>query len=95
MDTLRKYTGDINELGKAEQFFLSLMRVPDLRERLKSLVFKREFDTKVHDILADIEIVDSAMNELREAPRLRKILEVKNTIFIVNILFLSVHFSNW
>ena len=74
-DTLRKYNGDPNDLGKAEQFFLKLMTIPDLRDRLHCFVYKREFESITHDILSDIEMVDSAISELREAHRFKKILE--------------------
>src|SRR5689334_13756955 len=93
METLRKYDGDVNDLGKAELFFLKLMVIPDLRERLQAFVHKREFATKMQDIQADIEIVDSAMNELKDSTRFKKIIEVSqyyNTIHYNELMNLAV-----
>jgi hypothetical protein len=53
------------------------MVIPDLRERLQAFVYKREFATKLQDIQGDIEIVDSAMNEVKESIKFKKILEVQ------------------
>jgi len=77
IESLKKYIdagSDVSKLGQAETFFIELMAIPNLSGRLSSWVFKREFDFKLADILADIEMVNSAVVELKKSTKFTKIL---------------------
>jgi ankyrin repeat protein len=79
IDSLKKYIeagSDVSKLGQAEHFFLELMRIENLAGRLSAWVFKREFDFKLADILADIEMVNNAVVELKKSAKFTKLLHV-------------------
>lgn len=79
VDSLKKYIeagSDVSKLGQAEHFFLELMAIDNLAGRLSAWVFKREFDFKLADILADIEMVNNAVVELKKSAKFTKLLHV-------------------
>lgn len=43
MALLKAYTGDVEQLGTAERFFLEVMDVPRLGERIKVLLVKEQY----------------------------------------------------
>jgi hypothetical protein len=47
---LKAYKGDKDKLGKTEQFFMEIMEIPRLGNRLECFVYKREFVNKVMEI---------------------------------------------
>ncbi|KAL6068783.1 Protein diaphanous 1 [Balamuthia mandrillaris] len=76
IELLTQFKGDKNKLGMAEQFFLLIMDIPRLKERLQCFVYKKEFAERLQELKADIKLTNIAMHEVRTAPKLRRIMEV-------------------
>nr|XP_043626419.1 formin-like protein 18 isoform X2 [Erigeron canadensis] len=63
METLKGYKGEKDKLGKCEQFFLELMRVPRTESKLRVFSFKLQFKAQVSDLRNSLNIVNSAVEE--------------------------------
>ncbi|KAH9661093.1 Formin-like protein 13 [Citrus sinensis] len=69
MDLLKGYTGDKEKLGKCEQFFLELMKVPRVESKLRVFSFKIQFHTQVRNsaklrrIMQTILSLGNALNQ--------------------------------
>eukprot|EP00252_Welwitschia_mirabilis_P014797 TRINITY_DN3279_c0_g2_i1.p1 TRINITY_DN3279_c0_g2~~TRINITY_DN3279_c0_g2_i1.p1 ORF type:complete len:1110 (+),score=268.25 TRINITY_DN3279_c0_g2_i1:355-3684(+) len=75
MDLLKGYTGDKENLGRCEQFFLEMMKVPRVESKLRVFLFKIQFSSQVADLRKELSIVKSASQEVRESLKLRKIMQ--------------------
>ncbi|PWA70933.1 Formin-like protein 6 [Artemisia annua] len=66
---IKGYKGDINMLGKCEQFFLELMKVPRSKDKLKVLSYKFQFSTQIRSsvkfrrIMQTILSLGNALNQ--------------------------------
>lgn len=74
MEQLKGYTGDKENLGKCEQFFLELMKVPRVESKLRVFCFKMQFNSQVSDLRNNLNIVNSASEEVRSSEKLRRIM---------------------
>ncbi|KAK8620120.1 hypothetical protein V6N13_066605 [Hibiscus sabdariffa] len=63
MELLKGYTGDKDKLGKCEQFFLELMKVPRVESKLLVFSFKIQFRSQVSDLRRSLNIVNSTAEE--------------------------------
>ncbi|XP_042507559.1 formin-like protein 18 isoform X2 [Macadamia integrifolia] len=63
MELLKGYNGDKENLGKCEQFFLELMKVPRVESKLRVFSFKIQFRSQVSDLRKNLNIVNSAAEE--------------------------------
>ncbi|CAL0323150.1 unnamed protein product [Lupinus luteus] len=75
MEMLKGYTGDKDNLGKCEQFFLEMMKVPRVENKLRVFSFKMQFCTQVKDLRRDLSIVNSASEEIRNSVKLKRIMQ--------------------
>ncbi|KAK2398914.1 formin protein [Trifolium repens] len=75
MDQLKAYTGDKDNLGKCEQFFLELMKVPRVESKLRVFCFKMQFCSQVLELKRDLNIVNSASEEIRNSVKLKRIMQ--------------------
>lgn len=75
MDTLRAFDGDKETLGKCEQFFLELMRVPRAEAKLRVFSFKIQFATQVQELRASLEVINCASSEVKGSMKLRRIMQ--------------------
>ncbi|OAY74248.1 Formin-like protein 5 [Ananas comosus] len=75
MELLKNYTGDKENLGKCEQFFLELMKVPRVESKLRVFSFKIQFRSQVADLRKSLNIVDSACEEIRNSVKLKEIMK--------------------
>ncbi|XP_075505050.1 formin-like protein 20 [Primulina tabacum] len=84
MELLKGYTGDMENLGKCEQFFLELMKVPRVESKLRVFLFKIQFNSQVSDFKKSLNIVNSACEEVRMSIKLKEIL--KKILYLGNTL---------
>ncbi|KAF9681308.1 hypothetical protein SADUNF_Sadunf06G0212600 [Salix dunnii] len=63
MELLKGYNGDKENLGKCEQFFLEMMKVPRAESKLRVFSFKIQFQSQVSDLRGNLNIVNSASEE--------------------------------
>uniref|UniRef100_I1PJM2 Formin-like protein n=1 Tax=Oryza glaberrima TaxID=4538 RepID=I1PJM2_ORYGL len=75
MELLKNYTGDKETLGKCEQFFLELMKVPRVESKFRIFAFKIQFQSQIRDVRKNLLTVSSACEELRGSEKLKVIME--------------------
>ncbi|XP_021899384.1 formin-like protein 13, partial [Carica papaya] len=75
MELLKGYTGEKEKLGKCEQFFLELMKVPRAESKLRVFSFKMQFQTQVSDLRNSLNVVNSATEEIRNSFKFMRIMQ--------------------
>ncbi|XP_010552827.1 PREDICTED: formin-like protein 18 isoform X2 [Tarenaya hassleriana] len=75
IDLLKGYTGDKENLGRCEQFFLELLKVPRVESKLRVLSFKIQFRSQVSDLRTNLNIINSAADEVRSSVKLKRIMQ--------------------
>ncbi|KAL3844083.1 hypothetical protein ACJIZ3_001486 [Penstemon smallii] len=75
IELLKNYKGDKENLGKCEQFFLELMKVPRVESKLRVFSFKIQFCSQVSDLRKSLNIVNSASEEVRSSVKLKRIMQ--------------------
>ncbi|KAF6171761.1 hypothetical protein GIB67_007282 [Kingdonia uniflora] len=84
MELLKGYSGDKETLGKCEQFFMELMKVPRVESKLRVFSFKIQFGSQVADFRKSLIIVLSASEEVRNSIKLKEIM--KRILFLGNAI---------
>ncbi|KAL9399657.1 hypothetical protein Peur_008618 [Populus x canadensis] len=75
MELLKGYTGEKEKLGKCEQFFLELMKVPRVESKLRVFSFKMQFHSQVSDLRRSLNVVNSAAEEIKNSAKLKRIMQ--------------------
>lgn len=75
MELLKNYNGDKENLGKCEQFFLELLKVPRVESKLRVFSFKIQFCSQVSELRNSLNIVNSASEEVRNSIKLKRIMQ--------------------
>ncbi|CAI0394235.1 unnamed protein product [Linum tenue] len=75
MELLKGYKGDNERLGKCEKFFLELMKVPRVESKLRVFSFKLQFSQQVSDLRRNLNVVNSAAEEIRSSLKLKRIMQ--------------------
>ncbi|XP_031483035.1 formin-like protein 6 isoform X2 [Nymphaea colorata] len=75
MELLKGYGGNAESLGKCEQFFLELMKVPRVESKLRVFSFKIQFYSQVSDLRKNLNIVNSAAEEIKNSIKLKMIMQ--------------------
>ncbi|XP_057474709.1 LOW QUALITY PROTEIN: formin-like protein 20 [Actinidia eriantha] len=84
MELLKGYTGDKENLGKCEQFFLELMKVPRVESKLRVFLFKILFNSQISEFKKSLNTVNSACEEVRNSMKLKEIM--KKILYLGNTL---------
>ncbi|KAJ0248169.1 Formin-like protein 18 [Hirschfeldia incana] len=74
-ELLKGYTGDKENLGRCEQFFLELLKVPRVETKLRVFSYKIQFHSQVTDLRRGLNIVHDAANEVRGSAKLKRIMQ--------------------
>lgn len=82
--SLEEYRDRMDELNEAEQFALTLCSIKRLEPRLKSMIFKLEFEEQISDIKPAMKDAIAACEEVKRSQKLAKIL--KHILVIGNIM---------
>ncbi|CAA0838269.1 Formin-like protein 14 [Striga hermonthica] len=80
METLKNYNGDKEMLGKCEQFFLELMKVPRVESKLRVFAFTITFASQVEDLKRNLNTINDASQEVKESSKLRQIMQTILTL---------------
>lgn len=75
MELLKNYNGDKDNLGKCEQFFLELMKVPRVESKLRVFSFKIQFNAQISDLRNSLNTVDNACAQIRNSVKLKEIMK--------------------
>ncbi|KAL0312104.1 UNVERIFIED_CONTAM: Formin-like protein 18 [Sesamum radiatum] len=81
IELLKNYKGDKENLGKCEQFFLELIKVPRVESKLRVFSFKIQFSSQVSDLRNSLNTVNSTSEEASSAVgfRLDSLLKLTET----------------
>ncbi|GFP79358.1 formin-like protein 3 [Phtheirospermum japonicum] len=80
METLKNYNGNKEMLGKCEQFFLELMKVPRVESKLRVFAFTITFTSQVKDLKLNLNTINDATREVKESLKLRQIMQTILTL---------------
>ncbi|KAJ4792637.1 Formin-like protein [Rhynchospora pubera] len=75
VEKLRSYKGDIEKLGKCEQYFLEIMKVPRFEPKLRILAFKIKFRNQVAELKVNLSIVNAVAEEVSCSTKLKRIMK--------------------
>lgn len=75
MELLKGYKGEKEKLRKCEQFFLELMQVPRTESKLRVFSFKIQFQSQVSDLRKSLNIVNSAVEQIRGSAKLKRVMQ--------------------
>ncbi|CAN0407837.1 unnamed protein product, partial [Discosporangium mesarthrocarpum] len=74
--TLLAFNGDKQKLGTAEKFMLEMLQVPVRGARLKGMLYKQLFHSRVDEMLSMAGLINSACLDVRLSQRLKKLLGI-------------------
>ncbi|KAL8265403.1 hypothetical protein R6Q59_023533 [Mikania micrantha] len=80
MELLKGYKGERDKLGKCEQFFLELMKVPRTESKLKVFSFKLQFGSQVSDLRKSLNSVNSAVEQVRSSSKFKRVMQTILTL---------------
>ena len=75
IEKITKYNGELEELGTSEQYFLQVMGIKRLEQRIQSMIFKEQSSTMINSIAQDINLVKRAGDDLKNSKTMVKLLE--------------------
>ncbi|KAI9267814.1 Formin, FH2 domain-containing protein [Sporodiniella umbellata] len=84
IEIVKEYQGDVNMLGNAERYFIAIMYIPRLADRLNCMIFRRRFNQELKEIIPELDTIQMAINELKESARFKRVL--KTVLAIGNYL---------
>ena len=76
IELITTYEGDLTLLSDADQFFLKIKEIPNIKERLECWKFKKSFKDIISNLKPDIEIIIEGIKELKESESFMKILGI-------------------
>ncbi|GKD87197.1 formin-like protein 13 isoform X1, partial [Tanacetum coccineum] len=80
METLKGYKGETDKLGKCEQFFMELMKVPRTESKLRVFLFKLQFGSQVSDLRKSLNSVNTAVEQVRSSSKFKRIMQTILTL---------------
>eukprot|EP00026_Physarum_polycephalum_P002105 Phypoly_transcript_02109.p1 GENE.Phypoly_transcript_02109~~Phypoly_transcript_02109.p1 ORF type:complete len:929 (+),score=183.79 Phypoly_transcript_02109:168-2954(+) len=75
IEALNSLTGDKNTLSVAEKYFLEVASVPRLKQKIKALILKNQFNGRIEKLTNVFTTVKQAAMQLSDATNLLKLLE--------------------
>ncbi|CAA0384261.1 unnamed protein product [Arabidopsis thaliana] len=74
-ELLKGFIRNKETLGRCEQFFLELLKVPRVETKLRVFSFKIQFHSQVTDLRTGLNTIHSATNEVRGSTKLKRIMQ--------------------
>eukprot|EP00256_Glycine_max_P010908 XP_003522311.1 formin-like protein 20 isoform X1 [Glycine max] len=84
IELLKGYTGDKENLGRCEKYFLELMKVPRVESKFRVFSFKIQFRTQITEFKKSLNTVNAACEEVRNSFKLKEIM--KKILYLGNTL---------
>ncbi|KAL7587823.1 hypothetical protein Lser_V15G37977 [Lactuca serriola] len=75
MELLKGYKGEREKLGKCEQFFIELMRIPRAEAKLTVFSYKLQFSKLVSDLRNCVNVVYLSVEQLISSVKLRRVMQ--------------------
>ncbi|KAJ7591544.1 hypothetical protein C8J56DRAFT_1003980 [Mycena floridula] len=73
--TALKAFGDVSKLSKADQYFFEVMSIPRLNERIPCMVYRRQLETEIMEIRAQLDVLRNSALELRGSNRFKQLIQ--------------------
>ncbi|KAK7601114.1 hypothetical protein V9T40_008555 [Parthenolecanium corni] len=73
---LEEHSEEIDSLARADRFLYEISKIPHYEQRLRSLHYKKRFNTWVSEIQPRVRAVMEASREVARSRRLKKLLEI-------------------
>ncbi|CAH1449234.1 unnamed protein product [Lactuca virosa] len=80
MEVLKNYKGEKDKLGKCEQFFLELMKVPRTESKLRVFSFKLQFGSQAKDLRKSLNSVNTAVEQVRSSSKFKRVMQTILTL---------------
>ncbi|KAG0149853.1 hypothetical protein CROQUDRAFT_668962 [Cronartium quercuum f. sp. fusiforme G11] len=84
IEAIKSFEGDRGTLSRADQYFIKVMDIPRLHQRLTAMIYRRRFETEVDELGPELGVLRCATAEIRNSLKLRKImlcvLEIGNVL---------------
>ncbi|CAI8611387.1 unnamed protein product [Vicia faba] len=80
MEIIKSYNGEKEKLGRCEQFFMELMKIPRVESKLRVFSFKIQFYSQVSDLKNSLSAVNAASEEIRSSVKLKRIMQTILTL---------------
>ncbi|XP_024961028.1 formin-like protein 13 [Cynara cardunculus var. scolymus] len=80
MELLKGYKGERDKLGKCEQFFMELMKVPRTESKLRVFSFKLQFGSQVSDLRKSLNSVNTAVEQVRSSSKFKRVMQTILTL---------------
>ena len=65
---------------QAERFMLEMLKLPDSEERLRSLMYMRQFHSRLSELRNDVKVIERACDDVKISLELKKLLKVVLTL---------------
>lgn len=75
-ELIKMYSGDVNELGRPQQFYRELISVPEYANRIKAMIFASHKDDTYAETQLKIQQLTDGFTSLQSNYRFHHILEV-------------------
>ncbi|KAJ1440629.1 hypothetical protein B484DRAFT_140080 [Ochromonadaceae sp. CCMP2298] len=72
---LKAYRGEMGMLGQAEQYMTVMMDFPSAPNRIKCMIYKQVFRTRVGECKAKLAKIENACDDVKMSLRLKKLLK--------------------
>eukprot|EP01099_Mayorella_cantabrigiensis_P004856 TRINITY_DN3736_c0_g3_i2.p1 TRINITY_DN3736_c0_g3~~TRINITY_DN3736_c0_g3_i2.p1 ORF type:complete len:550 (-),score=209.86 TRINITY_DN3736_c0_g3_i2:178-1674(-) len=73
---LTEYTGEVDKLGIPERFFLEMMSIPRMDQKLESYLTERTFETRCSSCENGIAAIHETCQAFVKSPKWKKLLEI-------------------
>lgn len=74
LNILKDFDGQSDGLGRAEIFFLSVMKIPRFSQKLAAFKYSLQFDEQVHSLKSSLQLLAKACTEVINSQKLAGIL---------------------
>ncbi|KAK3276971.1 hypothetical protein CYMTET_14994 [Cymbomonas tetramitiformis] len=75
MTDLKAYKGEREVLGKVEQYFLEIMNIPRLEQRINAFIFKAQYAGNLTRVQEELKLMSSGCSQLRRCDNLVALLK--------------------
>lgn len=76
LDAVGSFDGDVAQLGEAEKFYTSLLKVPRISHRLSSMLFRATFPATSSDIEDKLTLLGTTIHKIKNSQHLRLLLQM-------------------
>lgn len=76
IEAIQNFEGPVGQLGVVEKYFMTIMGIPRLRNRLETWAYAQTFETVSSDLVARTVTLAEGLNAVLHSKALRRVLEI-------------------